>query len=155
MASRMLSTAIRPAAGFAVSRQAVATARSFSGSTMSLKHKETIGESHRPTRSNPIQSNPIQSISYPLLPLPLDLANPSILGSIGENDDPEKHKQDLLAKQKAGKGHWKPELASDSEEAVKADRAADKKEDMTTLQNRTKALAEETAKTGTSMRDGL
>lgn len=30
----------------------------------------------------------------------------------------EKHKQDLLQKQKDGKGHWKPELASDSEEAV-------------------------------------
>jgi hypothetical protein len=30
----------------------------------------------------------------------------------------EIHKQDLLRKQKEGKGHWKPELASDSEEAV-------------------------------------
>ena len=30
----------------------------------------------------------------------------------------EKHKQDQLQKQKEGKGHWKPELASDSEEAV-------------------------------------
>ena len=30
----------------------------------------------------------------------------------------EKHKQDQLTKQKEGKGHWKPELASDSEEAV-------------------------------------
>jgi hypothetical protein len=30
----------------------------------------------------------------------------------------EKHKQDLLNKQKEGKGHWKPELASNSEEAV-------------------------------------
>ncbi len=42
-----------------------------------------------------------------------------------ENTDPElaeRHKQDSLAKQKAGKGHWKPELASDSEESVKADR---------------------------------
>jgi len=34
----------------------------------------------------------------------------------------EHHKQDQLAKQKEGKGHWKPELASDSEEAVTADR---------------------------------
>jgi len=34
----------------------------------------------------------------------------------------EKHKQDQLKKQKEGKGHWKPELASDSEEAVAADR---------------------------------
>jgi hypothetical protein len=30
----------------------------------------------------------------------------------------EKHKQDQLKKQKEGKGHWKPELASNSEEAV-------------------------------------
>ncbi len=36
--------------------------------------------------------------------------------------DYEKHKQDLLKKQKEGKGHWKPELASESEEAVAADR---------------------------------
>ncbi|TVY59070.1 hypothetical protein LCER1_G000366 [Lachnellula cervina] len=46
----------------------------------------------------------------------------------GEIDNPdaaehnEKHKQDTLQKQKDGKGHWKPELASDSEEAVTADR---------------------------------
>lgn len=36
--------------------------------------------------------------------------------------DYEKHKQDQLQKQKEGKGHWKPELASNSEEAVAADR---------------------------------
>lgn len=76
--------------------------------------------------------------------------------STGEGYDPEKHKQDLLSKQKSGKGHWKPELASDSEEAVKADRAGgESKEDIAALQNRTKATAEETSKTGTSMRDGL
>ncbi|GAW25204.1 putative mitochondrial carrier protein pet8 protein [Rosellinia necatrix] len=118
MASRVLSTALRPAASLAVTRQAVPTPRSFGGSTMALKHKESTGEGY----------------------------------------DPEKHKQDLLAKHKAGKGHWKPELASDSEEAVKADRsaaAAAPGEDMTALQNRTKATAEETSKTGTSMRDGL
>ncbi|KAI2634414.1 hypothetical protein GGS26DRAFT_48701 [Hypomontagnella submonticulosa] len=73
-----------------------------------------------------------------------------------ESHDPEKHKQDLLTKQKAGKGHWKPELASDSEEAVKADRhGGGGKEDVKTLQERTKAAAEETSKAGTSMRDGL
>jgi len=38
--------------------------------------------------------------------------------------DNERHKQDLLEKQKSGKGHWKPELASNSEEAVAADRQA-------------------------------
>lgn len=30
----------------------------------------------------------------------------------------EKHKQDQLQKQKEGRGHWKPELASNSEESV-------------------------------------
>ncbi|KAI5923800.1 hypothetical protein F4810DRAFT_710226 [Camillea tinctor] len=70
-----------------------------------------------------------------------------------EQHDPEKHKQDLLAKQKQGKGHWKPELASDSEEAIKADRSG--AEDVRALQERTKRTAEETSKSGTSMRDGL
>ncbi|KAI1428417.1 hypothetical protein F5Y12DRAFT_23952 [Xylaria sp. FL1777] len=113
MASRILSTAIRPGASFAVSRRAAIAQRSFSGSNTSMKHKESTGEGY----------------------------------------DPEIHKKDLLSKQKSGKGHWKPELASDSEEAVKADRTTH--EDMTTLQNRTKATAEETSKSGTSMRDGL
>ncbi|KAF3071001.1 putative mitochondrial carrier protein pet8 protein [Daldinia childiae] len=73
-----------------------------------------------------------------------------------ETHDPEKHKQDLLAKHKEGKGHWKPELASDSEEAVKADRhGGGGKEDIAALQERTKSAAEETSKAGTSMRDGL
>lgn len=68
--------------------------------------------------------------------------------------DYEKHKQDSLEKQKRGEGHWKPELASASEEAVKAERnAADA--DPKTLQERTKAAAEETARHGTSMKDGL
>ncbi|KAI0406249.1 hypothetical protein F4802DRAFT_106485 [Xylaria palmicola] len=114
MASRMLSTAIRPAASFAVGRQAAAVCqRSFGASATAMQQKESNGEGY----------------------------------------DPEKHKQDLLAKQKSGKGHWKPELASDSEAAVKADRAG--KEDIAALQNRTKGMPEETSKTGTSMRDGL
>ncbi|KAI1201569.1 hypothetical protein F5X97DRAFT_25176 [Nemania serpens] len=118
MASRMLSTTLRPAARAAASRQPIPamTQRSFTSSTLALKHKESMGEGY----------------------------------------DPEKHKQDGLSKQKSGKGHWKPELASDSEEAIKADRAGqEQKEDMASLQNRTKATAEETSKTGTSMRDGL
>ncbi|KAI0010626.1 hypothetical protein F4779DRAFT_627066 [Xylariaceae sp. FL0662B] len=70
--------------------------------------------------------------------------------------NPEKHKQDLLLKQKEGKAHWKPELASDSEEAVKADRASGRgAEDVAMLQERTKNAAEETTKAGTSLRDGL
>ncbi|RSL92068.1 hypothetical protein CDV31_015312 [Fusarium ambrosium] len=68
--------------------------------------------------------------------------------------DFDKHKQDSLAKQKKGTGHWKPELASDSEEAVKADRLAG---DLSAkeLQERTKRAAEETAKAGTSMKDNM
>lgn len=65
----------------------------------------------------------------------------------------ESHKQDLLSKQKDGKGHWKPELASNSEEAVKADRSGH--EPIEKMQERTKGHAEETSKKGTSMRDGL
>lgn len=82
-------------------------------------------------------------------------------------DDPdpnyfEKHKQDSLKKAKSGKGHWKPELASNSEESIKADRAAawgesteSREEHIRRLQERTKAAAEEITKSGTSMRDGL
>ncbi|KAK1597564.1 uncharacterized protein LY79DRAFT_666416 [Colletotrichum navitas] len=65
----------------------------------------------------------------------------------------EKHKQDSLSKQKQGKGHWKPELASDSEEALKADR--DETSDPKTMQEKTKHHAEEKAKAGTSMSDAL
>ncbi|KAI0391002.1 hypothetical protein F5Y17DRAFT_33548 [Xylariaceae sp. FL0594] len=122
MASRILSTALRPAAtSFTVSRQAAVSQaqRAFSVSAVSMKQKESSDESY----------------------------------------DPEKHKQDLLAKQKAGKGHWKPELASESEEAIKADRSHAEKagdaEDISSLQNRTKAAAEDKHKAGTSMRDGL
>ncbi|KAG6006027.1 hypothetical protein E4U21_007453 [Claviceps maximensis] len=67
--------------------------------------------------------------------------------------DYDKHKRDSLAKQKKGRGHWKPELASDSEEAVRADQSAE--EDFQTLQERTKRAAEELNKAGTSARDGL
>lgn len=70
----------------------------------------------------------------------------------------DKHKQDSLSKQKQGKGHWKPELASVSEESVKADRMTPGEageEAMKRLQERTKQHAEELSKHGTSMRDGL
>ncbi|KAF4587627.1 Mitochondrial carrier protein PET8 [Ophiocordyceps camponoti-floridani] len=69
--------------------------------------------------------------------------------------DYDHHKQDSLSKQRRGAGHWKPELASDSEEAVKADRgAAGEKDDLRSLQERTKGVAEEKAKAGTSVGDG-
>lgn len=71
--------------------------------------------------------------------------------------DYDRHKKDSLEKQKKGSGHWKPELASDSEEAVRADRASREHtpEQLRELQERTKKAAEETTKAGTSMRDGL
>ncbi|KAJ4002957.1 hypothetical protein NW752_007889 [Fusarium irregulare] len=72
------------------------------------------------------------------------------------NVDYEKHKQDSLKKQKEGSAHWKPELASDSEEAVKADRSqTDPNKDIKNLQERTKKAAEETHKAGTSTRDNM
>lgn len=67
-----------------------------------------------------------------------DVDNPS--------SDKEKHKQDQLDKQKEGKNHWKPELASDSEEAVAADRHdhSDHSEDgLKGLQEKTKGHPEE------------
>ncbi|KAK1772931.1 hypothetical protein QBC33DRAFT_510739 [Phialemonium atrogriseum] len=73
-------------------------------------------------------------------------------------DEFDKHKQDSLSKQRQGKGHWKPELASESEESVKADRMSPHEAGeaaMKRLQERTKEAAEEKAKHGTSMRDGL
>ncbi|KAK2607718.1 hypothetical protein N8I77_006379 [Diaporthe amygdali] len=73
--------------------------------------------------------------------------------SSGDVKDYEKHKQDSLSKQKDGKGHWKPELASDGEEAVKADRTPH--EDISKLQERTKKHAEEKSKSGTSGTDPM
>ncbi|EEY17902.1 conserved hypothetical protein [Verticillium alfalfae VaMs.102] len=73
--------------------------------------------------------------------------------SAGQDADYKKHQDDSLRKQKEGKGHWKPELASDSEEAINADRNADLTPEQ--LQEKTKKAAEETRKAGTSMRDGL
>ncbi|OCK82632.1 hypothetical protein K432DRAFT_380244 [Lepidopterella palustris CBS 459.81] len=46
----------------------------------------------------------------------------SSLGHEGRAQEIDQHKEDLLKKQKEGKGHWKDELASDSESIVKADR---------------------------------
>jgi len=70
-------------------------------------------------------------------------------------DEFERHKQDSLEKQRQGKGHWKSELASVSEESVKADRQPgdSSKESIKKLQDQTKGDAEERRKHGTSMRD--
>ncbi|ROW04381.1 hypothetical protein VSDG_01190 [Cytospora chrysosperma] len=73
--------------------------------------------------------------------------------SDADNHDYDKHKQDSLSKQKSGKGHWKPELASDGEEAIKADRSGH--EDISKLQERTKTHAEDKAKKGTSASDPM
>ncbi|KAM0335599.1 hypothetical protein ACHAQA_000647 [Verticillium albo-atrum] len=73
--------------------------------------------------------------------------------SAGQDADSEKHKSDSLQKQKQGKGHWKPELASDSEEAINADRHENLSPEQ--LQERTKGAAEAKTKAGTSMSDGL
>jgi len=65
----------------------------------------------------------------------------------------ERHKQDQLQKQKEGKGHWKPELASDSEEAVAADRSSN--ESIEEMQKKTKEHVEKKHKSGTSQDPGL
>ncbi|KAA6409448.1 MAG: hypothetical protein FRX48_07001 [Lasallia pustulata] len=51
------------------------------------------------------------------------------------------HKDDQLRKQKEGKGHWKGELASNSESAVKADRG-----DMEATDDNIQKMQEETTK---------
>ncbi|KAL9584272.1 MAG: hypothetical protein Q9212_002215 [Teloschistes hypoglaucus] len=51
------------------------------------------------------------------------------------------HKEDQLKKQKEGKGHWKPELSSNSESAIKADR-----EEITNADEDIAALQKETEK---------
>jgi len=66
----------------------------------------------------------------------------------------EKHKQDQLDKSKQGKGHWKPELASNSEEAVAADRNS-KDESIEEMQKKTAEHVEKTHKHGTSQDPGF
>lgn len=75
-----------------------------------------------------------------------------------ESHDVHRHKDDLINKHKEGKAHWKAELASNSEEAVKADREGGKehtKDHIQSLQERTKHHAERTSKAGTSDGDGM
>lgn len=105
-------------------------------STAFLRHKESA-----------VRKCPLSSLnSSSVMPSPLPSSGNQLTEALGSTDhnleDPstqEKHKQDLLSKQKSGKGEWKPELASDSEEAVRAERdPADPQE----LQKRTKAAAE-------------
>jgi len=75
-----------------------------------------------------------------------------------DNPDYEKHKQDQLQKQKEGKGHWKEELASDSEEAVAADRHDHddhSEQGIKELQNKTVDHAEKKHKHGTSQESAV
>ncbi|KAL8381028.1 hypothetical protein RB595_005359 [Gaeumannomyces hyphopodioides] len=75
-----------------------------------------------------------------------------------ESHDVHRHKDDLIKKHREGKAHWKAELASNSEEAVKADREGGKehgKDHIQSLQERTKHHAEKTSKSGTSDGDGI
>ncbi|KAI7160847.1 hypothetical protein KC343_g13922 [Hortaea werneckii] len=46
----------------------------------------------------------------------------SALHQEGRAEEAEREKQEQLKEQREGKGHWKDELASDSESIVKADR---------------------------------
>ncbi|KAL9588053.1 MAG: hypothetical protein Q9203_003130 [Teloschistes exilis] len=52
------------------------------------------------------------------------------------------HKEDQLNKQKEGKGHWKAELSSNSESAIKADRGEihNAEEDIAALQKETEKV---------------
>ncbi|KAK3623105.1 hypothetical protein LTR56_021775 [Elasticomyces elasticus] len=63
----------------------------------------------------------------------------------GRSEEVEAHKQDQLQKQKEGKGHWKDELASDSESIVKADRneTGSTKDNIAELQKESTKLANE------------
>lgn len=63
----------------------------------------------------------------------------------------EQHKQDQLNKQKEGKNHWKPELASQSEEAINADKS-DKGIDQ--MKRETKERADRERKSGTTTSQG-
>ncbi|KAL8805372.1 MAG: hypothetical protein Q9223_005252 [Gallowayella weberi] len=58
------------------------------------------------------------------------------------------HKDDQLSKQKEGKGHWKKELSSNSEAAIKADREelGNVEEDIANLQKETARVAGEEKK---------
>lgn len=69
----------------------------------------------------------------------------------GENRDNlheeiEHHKNDGLQKQKDGKGHWKGELASNSEASIKADREEidASQESIEKLQKETESYAQKT-----------
>ncbi|KAF2255552.1 hypothetical protein BU26DRAFT_512524 [Trematosphaeria pertusa] len=63
------------------------------------------------------------------------------LHSEGRGEEVQEKKEDLLKKQKEGKGHWEESLASDSESIVKADRG-----EVEASEDTIKKLQEEAAK---------
>ncbi|KAL6706793.1 hypothetical protein ACN47E_005129 [Coniothyrium glycines] len=71
-------------------------------------------------------------------------AKESALHNENRAQEVEKKKQELLQKQKEGKGHWEEQLASDSESIVKADRAETGKD----TKQQIKELQEEAKKVG-------
>ncbi|KAK0512428.1 hypothetical protein JMJ35_005556 [Cladonia borealis] len=82
-------------------------------------------------------------ISNPSRPFHITSAR-AALSESDHNDDERKakiehHKEDQLNKQKEGKGHWKGELGSNSESAIKADRGEihDAQHDTENLQKET------------------
>jgi len=62
------------------------------------------------------------------------------------HEEIEHHKNDGLQKQKDGKGHWKGELASNSEASIKADREEidASQESIEKLQKETESYAQKT-----------
>ncbi|KAK4465911.1 hypothetical protein QBC42DRAFT_260064 [Cladorrhinum samala] len=69
-------------------------------------------------------------------------------------DEYERHKHDSINKAKSGQGQWKPELASNSEENIRADRLhhGSSKEDMKKLQEETKHQPEKNVRSGEQMK---
>ncbi|PSN73083.1 hypothetical protein BS50DRAFT_629159 [Corynespora cassiicola Philippines] len=73
-------------------------------------------------RRTPIFSHQVAQRAGLHQSIPRCAGKESALHHEGRAEEVESEKQDLLRKQKDGKGHWKEELASDSESVVKADR---------------------------------
>ncbi|KAL9629136.1 MAG: hypothetical protein Q9164_007006 [Protoblastenia rupestris] len=88
-----------------------------------------------PLRIERIRSHEILLTSHPFGGLDDDVRKKAI----------DEHKNDQLDKQKEGKGHWKRELSSNSESAIKADREeiTNAEDDIAKLQKQTSGTMEE------------
>ncbi|KAI9650643.1 hypothetical protein NHQ30_000663 [Ciborinia camelliae] len=110
-------------------RQSIRAARPVSFTaptrrTFAVSSVRTLKESDRlPLPTSPTYPVFFTHLAYSILKSLLSKKDELLTGKC-KIDNPEqaveneRHKQDQLAKQKEGKNHWKPELASDSEEAV-------------------------------------